>query len=365
MKKAPKIVLIAQFPLPYNKIGSWSSLYKNYLDQENPVDYLICQKPDYFFKTIKYQIVKNNFWTFLFSKIKSNSHQPYIDALKKIIKKDTFYIIQIIDNTGLLFALNYYFIKNGNRKQFYIQYFYHGFTPKIENPQRTLFYVTIDHLVVLTALAKREIEENQKDLRISFLHNGIDTSKFFKVSESQKNSLKTNLNLDNKTVFLWCSQDRPKKGLQIILDLWEKEYTKNNDLVLLIIGCEPRKIQISGVQFLGKIQNDLLPNYYQISDVYLFPTLCEEGFGMSLAEALHCGCYCIASSLGGVPEVLQYGKFGKLITNPFDLSSWKNAINEFLDKENLKYSFSNELYSKKTWNKEMNNLIEEAKLNFI
>ncbi len=55
-------------------------------------------------------------------------------------------------------------------------------------------------------------------------------------------------------------------------------------MVLWVIGCEP-KMPIEGVHYWGRIANEELPSYFQASDCYLFPTLWQEGFGLSLIEA--------------------------------------------------------------------------------
>ena len=363
----PKVILMSQFPLPYSHIGSWSTLYRNYLSKKNNIDFIVCKKPKYSFDDVNYQIVKNNFWTSIFIKITRKGHYFFITALDKIIKKDQKYIVQIIDNFGLLTAFDNYLTKKGTRNQFYIQYFFHGFIPDLSIDDSDYLYKKIDQLIVLTKTAKEIISKttSNKSLIVSHLYNGIDTNKFFKVTDSQKQILKSEFNLSDKKVFIWCSQDRPKKGLQIILDLWKSKYGDTNDFVLLVIGCEARTQQINGVKFLGEIQNDLLPKYYQMADAYLFSTQCEEGFGISLIEALHCGCYCIASALGGVPEVLQYGKFGKLIENPADIENWSNAIEEFTNSTNSQIFFPNDLYTSINWNNELDNIIIEAKNKFL
>ena len=116
------------------------------------------------------------------------------------------------------------------------------------------------------------------------------------------------------------------------------------------------------VRFLGKIQNQELPKFYQMADCYLFPTLWHEGFGLTLIEALHSGCYCIASALGGIPEVLQYGKLGKLIENPHFQQEWEEAILDFLNqKEGNNIVIPKTLYSTQSWNTGMNTIIENAK----
>lgn len=85
---------------------------------------------------------------------------------------------------------------------------------------------------------------------------------------------------------------------------------------------------------------------------------------MSLIEALHCGNHCIASATGGVPEVPQYGKLGKLINEPNFVSEWEKAILEFLNKESVfDISIPKDLYSAIKWNEGMNMLIENAKKN--
>ena len=122
-----------------------------------------------------------------------------------------------------------------------------------------------------------------------------------------------------------------------------------------------RNEKIEGVCFIGRVPNNELPKYYQVSDVYLFSSLWQEGFGLSLIEALHCGCYCIASSIGGIPEVLEYGKFGELVERPNFVNDWIDAINGYLKNKCLENNFQKELYTMKSWNSDMNKIINRAK----
>jgi glycosyltransferase involved in cell wall biosynthesis len=94
----------------------------------------------------------------------------------------------------------------------------------------------------------------------------------------------------------------------------------------------------------------------------LFPTLCHEGFGLSLIEALYTGNYCIASALGGVPEVLQNGQYGKLIENPHFIEEWIDAIDEFLHRKNdQNLVLPKDMYSADLWKQNMDKLIIKAK----
>lgn len=359
----PKVILLSQFSLPYDKIGSWTTLYSNYLSCQHKIDYVICEKPIFKFNSISYSLLTKSFKSKVLKMVYSNPYLDYFNALERLIDKDDKFIIQIIDNYGLMKPLHNYLVKRGVRSKFYIQFFYHGFAPFYENFEGRSFFLNIDEMVVLTKDSYVEHKNYYTVLPTIFsvLHNGIDTAKFETISKQNKLLLKRELGIEDKKIFLWCSQDRPKKGLTLILNAWSKVYSENQNIILLIIGCEPRSA-LDGVQFLGIIPNDELPKYYQTADCYLFPTLCHEGFGMSLIEALHCGCYCIASKLGGVPEVLEYGKYGKLIENPHFVAEWVDAINEFLEGELSYPPLPKELYSTNAWNDGMNTIIEEAKI---
>ena len=360
-----KVILLSQIPLPYNKIGSWTTMYKNYLENIHQIDSIVCERPNYEFPNIKYSLVRTDFYNNIIKKITKNRYYAYLKAVEKIIQKDEKYIIQIVDNYGIVKPLHDFLVSKKLRHNCYLQFCYHGFPPFYENFHGRWFFETIDEMVVLTNDSYQAHKNYYTVLptRFSVLHNGIDTQKFYKLSSVDKAALKEKLGAEDKTVFVWCSQDRPKKGLHLILDAWKKVHCQNPNTLLWIIGCEPKQV-IDGVHYLGRMPNDEVAAYFQASDCYLFPTLCHEGFGLSLIEALHCGNYCIASAVGGIPEVLQYGALGKLIETPHFVSSWEDAMSDYLDGSFECPQFSTELYSMGNWNKGMNSIITNAKNRF-
>ncbi|MBV2196076.1 MAG: glycosyltransferase family 4 protein [Flavobacterium sp.] len=358
-----KVILISQVPLPYSKIGSWTTLYKNYLEQKHHIDYIICEKPDFLFDGVQYEFVKANMITKVKKRILKNPYVAYLEALKKILEGNEKCVIQIIDNFGIVKPLLAFLNKNNLRDNCYLQFFYHGFPPFYENFHGRWFFESIDEMVLLTHDSYKAHRDYYSILptRFSVLHNGIDISKFYPLSSSDKLKKREEKGIQDKKIFVWCAQDRPKKGLHIILDAWKRFYKQFSNTELWVIGCEPKQ-PIKGVLYYGRIPNDELSHYFQISDCYLFPTLCHEGFGLSLIEALHCGLYCIASHEGGVPEVLQYGKYGKLIEEPHFVTEWENAMVEFMKHPKQFDSISNHLYTTDSWNKGMNNIIMNAKI---
>ena len=370
-----KSILILSTPLPYSKIGSWTTMYNFYIKNTNhQFDYIVCPKPDVeLFPNVKYSFIEDR--TFL-SKIKTklkfeNRFQNYFSALDKIINVDEKYVIQIVDNSGLVIPLNEFLNKKYNRNNFYIQYYYQGFSPIISNPKDEVYFKGINQMLFLTKLAYKGFINFYDDFVCNavILNNATISNQFNRIDSETKQVLKAELGFTSKLIFIWCSQDRPKKGLDLILQVWKQIYPNyDGEIELLIIGID-RKIDAKGVKVLGRIPNHELAKYYQVSDFYLFPTLWKEGFGIVLAEALKCGCYCIASNQGGVPEVLEFGKLGKIVENPNLVEEWVDVIEKSIDeysKNNYQNPYLNaindDLYDLNIWSNKMNKIIEDAKL---
>ena len=359
----PKVILLSQVALPNDNVGSWPTLYANYLIGENQIDFIICPFTKLQFESVAYSCISTSFLNRVKEKITNKRFQAYCTKLQSLINPNQKYIIQIVDNFKLVEAVKNFLDRVNMTDQCYIQFFYHGYAPYLSNEKSGVFFESIQEMILLTKASYLEHLNyyNTLPCKFSVLHNGIDTSVFFKVSESEKDDLKRERNCYEKTVFIWCSQDRPKKGLDFILSVWKEIYKRHKNIALLVIGAK-RSPEFDGVRFVGRIPNSEIASYYQMADVYLFPSLWKEGFGLTLIEALHSGCYCIASEIGGIPEVLADGKYGVLIENPHFPDGWSRAIEDYLLNKPTAPDIDAALYSKEQWNDGMEKIITNAKL---
>ena len=82
------------------------------------------------------------------------------------------------------------------------------------------------------------------------------------------------------------------------------------------------------VLFLGRIQNFELPLYYSFADVAVFPSVADETFGISIAEAMACGVPVVSTRVGGIPEVVADDT--GLLVPPRDEHSLAQAIETLL-----------------------------------
>ncbi|WNG48580.1 glycosyltransferase family 4 protein [Archangium minus] len=85
-------------------------------------------------------------------------------------------------------------------------------------------------------------------------------------------------------------------------------------------------------EFLG-LRNDV-HELLGASDICIQPTLLEA-FGLTIAEAMACGCAVVASRVGGVPEVIQHDKTG-LLVEPGDEAGLAAALDRLVREPELR-----------------------------
>jgi len=127
------------------------------------------------------------------------------------------------------------------------------------------------------------------------------------------------------------SQD---KGLDFLLEVYNKLLKRRGNLNLLIVGDGPylqemkQKAKDSkGIVFLGRKDYEELPNIYAAADLFVFPSATDT-FGMAVLEAQSCGLLAVVSDTGGPKEIVKDYRTG-LVAQANHLAEWKQRI-EFL-----------------------------------
>jgi glycosyltransferase involved in cell wall biosynthesis len=202
-----------------------------------------------------------------------------------------------------------------------IIYSFHGFKLDINEE----IVNKIDKVLFLTKLSYEDAlyRYNVFSPEIAIVGNGVDSSVFFpSKNEEEKFKLKKQLGFDEKdTIICWMSNDRRKKGLHLFIKIIDKINKLNLPIQFLIIGSSSN-IENKNVINLGRILNSEIAKYLQISDYYFFTSLCKEGFGLSLIEAIKCGNTIVTSNGGGIPEVIEGLKNINLVKSPNIIENW-------------------------------------------
>lgn len=186
---------------------------------------------------------------------------------------------------------------------------------------------TLQHAKVITAVSadmsrKIQLLSGRDDVLV--LKNAVDTDIFGLPNSGEVTREKLGIAPD-EVVLGFCGELREKKGQQFLLNALTTVRTQR-PACLLIIG-EVRASQESILQVYktqqpenaqriivtGHLSNSgLVAQYLRLCDVYLQPSL-WEGMPNALLEAMACGCCCIASDAGGIPEVILHGENGFML----------------------------------------------------
>jgi len=90
------------------------------------------------------------------------------------------------------------------------------------------------------------------------------------------------------------------------------------------------------VEFLGRVSDDMLGNYYNRCAIFVLPSVsrAQEGFGMVLLEAMACGKPVVCTDIVGVADEVKAEGAG-LIVEPSNVNQLAEAISHLLQNESI------------------------------
>jgi glycosyltransferase involved in cell wall biosynthesis len=117
------------------------------------------------------------------------------------------------------------------------------------------------------------------------------------------------------------------------------------------------------VEFFGRhVPHPALPEHYSEADVFVFPSVWEEPFGMPLVEAMAAGLPCVATRGGAFPEIVQDGRTGLLVERG-DAQQLADAVLRLCENDSLRISMGQAARSrareKFSWDHVADSLVEE------
>ncbi len=211
----------------------------------------------------------------------------------------------------------------------------YGFSNPLFTKISTWILNKADQVLALSQASKKElIRIGVKASKISVYVYWVDQQCFKPLN---KQDCKEKLSLSNKFVVLFVGRLLEKKGAKILVNIAKKEPR----ITFVFVGTGPDEemlkqeaLKCGNIKFEGRIDNRKLPIYYNAADIFVIPSLYDEGFGRVIPEALSCGTPVIGSNRGGIKEALS-SKVGMLVSS--DESSFHQAIRKlFNDKIKLK-----------------------------
>jgi glycosyltransferase involved in cell wall biosynthesis len=168
------------------------------------------------------------------------------------------------------------------------------------------------------------------------IHNGVDIERFRRTSTMTKPAL--GLREGIATIGTVCRLEEPTKGLAVLLKALAQLSQRPNipPFQLLMVGEGPsaeslrrlsKELGLSEVVVFPGSRRDV-EQILPLLDLFVFPSL-REGFGIALVEAMAAGCPVVATTAGGIPEVVQSGRTGLLVP-PGDSKALADALADLL-----------------------------------
>jgi glycosyltransferase involved in cell wall biosynthesis len=146
----------------------------------------------------------------------------------------------------------------------------------------------------------------------------------------------------SKIKLIYLGVLRPQKGIFDVLQTLSKnkEYYRNK-ITLRIGGAENEENLLAYITdndlaefviFEGWVNETEKVELLNWADILILPSY-AEGLPVSILEAMSYGCAIIASSVGGIPEIIHNNKNGLLVT-PGDQDAIHNAISYMIQNSN-------------------------------
>jgi D-inositol-3-phosphate glycosyltransferase len=131
----------------------------------------------------------------------------------------------------------------------------------------------------------------------------------------------------NESLMLYVGRFAPSKGADRVLAAMTY-LRKLSRMRLLIVGGDgdhtpevqnlhtlSRELGIKdNVTFVGRVEQDRLPTYYNAADVLVVPSR-YESFGLVALESLACGTPVVTTPVGAVDDILRAGETGHVVQN--------------------------------------------------
>ena len=219
-------------------------------------------------------------------------------------------------------------------------YFNHGIPFVAYSGLKRIFLSLLERLnlylatqVVTVSLGMKGILEGLKTKTpISLIAHGsacgLDLSMF-----NSKNFIKIEIQNkyginDGDIVFTYIGRPEVRKGIQVMLRLWQKYFSNNQGYKLILCGPTQKDV----VSVLGSIPDNIfslgfVDNVNEILYItkYLILPSFHEGLSYAALEGMASGCVVIANAIDGNKDLIKHGENGYLIDNN-DIHEYANLI---------------------------------------
>ncbi|MCP4607488.1 MAG: glycosyltransferase family 4 protein [Planctomycetes bacterium] len=198
----------------------------------------------------------------------------------------------------------------------------HGYVDLFIPVKRTISRWALKNANAVIALTDHMKSEIQKicDRDVLVIPNGIDAERFENFSREES---RTALQITNQQkVIMFVGTLSWIKGTQYLIEAMNLVRQQEKDVMLIIIGDGNERqsleqlvkaLGLEGfVTFMGRVPNQVIPEYMAAADVFSLPSL-SEAFPLVILEAMASGLPVVATNVRGLSEIIKEEENGFLV----------------------------------------------------
>ena len=156
--------------------------------------------------------------------------------------------------------------------------------------------------------------------------------------EDLKTSI-TGVQEHNGLLYLFVGVVAERKGVSYLLSAWEEHVkTHSNDLLMIVgdgnqlLDLREKYDRLESVRFTGRVEYEMIPQYYAIADVFVLPTI-EDNWSLVVPEAMACGLPVATSIYNGCYPELVHKDVNGITFDTFRQETIVEALDYFHHKD--------------------------------
>lgn len=231
--------------------------------------------------------------------------------------------IDIIQTHGFHPTAMGFFVKLITKVKFIC--FMHGATyenmkVRLYNLIDNILQLGADKTVLVSHLQRKLVYGGSSKSRVCVLHNAVNLDSPMPVSDCNVSCRKLLGISDNDSVVVTVGRFSPEKGMDVLIKAFALLCKDRSDIHLVVVGDGQERASIEkmiaelGLQMLVHLvgYTQTPGDYVRGADLLVLPSR-SEGIPNAVLEAMAFGIPVVATSVGGVPEVIVDGRDGLLV----------------------------------------------------
>lgn len=240
----------------------------------------------------------------------------YSEAVKAFLDRHAFDVVQVDNRPKLMAAVKRHLPGTP------VILFLHSLTFVPPGGPTARCLAKADRVIANSESLRLELQRRFRGIRPAVVPLGADLTRFVPAGAAEQSRLRALYRQPPVFNVLFAGRVIPRKGVPVVIRAAAMMKRKQN-VHLIIAGRGPdryvRRLKAMAARlgvsahFAGDVPHSEIQHYFRMADCFVCPSQRHEAFGLVNVEAMACGLPVVASSIGGIREIIQHGRSGYLV----------------------------------------------------